>query len=109
LHKGVFKDNSAKTIYVFHTPPDNTNLDQVIHGFSKAHVGSMAVRKFIEQSQPYITLHGHIHETVIVSGSFKDQIGKSICLAPGNYSKGSDIAVIVLNLYDPQSAKRLIL
>ncbi len=27
------------------------------------HVGSMAVRRFIESRQPMLTLHGHIHES----------------------------------------------
>lgn len=31
------------------------------------HVGSVALRKYIEEQQPFITLHGHIHETVDIS------------------------------------------
>ena len=62
----LFTANPRKTIYVMHTPPYETNLDLVRW---KWHIGSMAVKMFIEERQPYLTLHGHIHETVAVSGS----------------------------------------
>jgi len=41
---------------------NNTALD--ITG-NDMHVGSFAVRQFIEKYQPHLTLHGHIHETVV--------------------------------------------
>lgn len=105
LAKELFVRNPKKTIYVTHSPPNKTFLDQIYGG----HVGSFAVREFIEKSQPYLTLHGHIHETVEVSGSFKDRIGKTLCLASGNHDVGSNLAVLVFDLYDPKKVKRLII
>lgn len=65
--KGIlFTTKPKKTVYVMHTPPYETNLDLVGKNW---HIGSMAVKMFIEERQPYLTLHGHIHETVAVSGS----------------------------------------
>ena len=103
LENEIFTKNAGKTVYVIHTPPNNTNLDQTIR---KDNVGSIAVRLFIEKYQPYLTLHGHIHETVDVSGKFKDTIGNTLCMASGNHNVGEDLAVIVLDLDKPGEAKR---
>jgi len=46
-------------IFVPHAPPRDTRLD-VVH--SGAHVGSTAVREFIEERRPDVTVCGHIHE-----------------------------------------------
>jgi len=91
---------------VIHTPPDNTNLDQIQGG---EHVGSMAVRLFIEQHHPYVTLHGHIHETVDVSGEFKERIGDTISLSSGNHNVGSKVAVLLLDTDHPANVRRLFL
>ncbi|MBU1204589.1 MAG: metallophosphoesterase [Nanoarchaeota archaeon] len=106
LSDKMFQKNPNKTVYVIHTPPNQTNLDQVL---TKNHVGSIAVRLFIEDYQPYLTLHGHIHETVDVSGDFKDNIGKTLCLTSGNHDSGTKLAVLVFDLYNPKHADRIIL
>jgi Icc-related predicted phosphoesterase len=69
-----------KTIYVMHSPPFQTNLDRLFDG---RWIGSRAIRAFIERRQPYLTLHGHIHESSEISGTYLDQIGKTICINPG--------------------------
>lgn len=71
----------AQTVYVFHAPPVQTRLDQII---GRAHVGSAAIRRFIEKHQPPLTLHGHIHESPLVSGSMSDTIGRTLLLNPGD-------------------------
>ena len=71
----------AGTIYVFHSPPYHTNLDVT---YRNAHVGSKTIRSFIEDEQPPLTLHGHIHESPEVSGSWKDTVGKTLCVNPGS-------------------------
>jgi len=106
LSNKMFQQNPNRTVYVIHTPPNQTNLDQIL---TKNHVGSIAVRLFIEDYQPYSTLHGHIHETVDVSGNFKDNIGKTLCLTSGNHDAGTKLAVLVFDLYNPKHADRIIL
>ncbi len=96
----------AKTIYAIHTPPYNTNLDMV---YAAVHVGSLAVRRFIEQQRPYLTLHGHIHETIEVSNHFRDKINGVICLGVGNNAHEKGLAVITFDLYDLNSIKREVL
>jgi Icc-related predicted phosphoesterase len=46
-------------IFVPHAPPHGTRLDVIHNG---AHVGSTAVREFIETHTPNVTVCGHIHE-----------------------------------------------
>jgi Icc-related predicted phosphoesterase len=69
-----------KSIYVMHSPPHGTRLDVVHSGTS---VGSRAMRTFIEARQPLLTLHGHIHESPVLSGSFLDRIGETLAANPG--------------------------
>ena len=73
--------NPKKTIYVIHAPPFNTNLDIITTGI---HVGSKSLRNFIEKEQPPLTLHGHIHESPKMSGSWKDRIDNTICINVGS-------------------------
>ncbi|MBI4016125.1 MAG: metallophosphoesterase [Candidatus Aenigmarchaeota archaeon] len=105
LSQKLFTENPDKTIYVMHSPPDNTKLDQIM---TKAHVGSFAIRFFIEENQPYLTLHGHIHETVNISGDFRHQIGKTLCMSSGNHNVGEHLAVVVFDAYKPKEAKRIV-
>jgi Icc-related predicted phosphoesterase len=69
-----------RTIFVSHTPPYNTPLDITVEG---KHVGSRAVRSFVEKNQPLLALHGHIHEAFHVSGVYVTEIGKTACFNPG--------------------------
>ena len=77
-----------KTIYAMHSPPYGTRLDLTREGY---HVGSRAIKTFIETNQPLLTLHGHIHESPEVSGSFVDKIGETFSANPGQFtSRGRD-------------------
>jgi Icc-related predicted phosphoesterase len=68
-------------ILVCHQPPYNTRND-LAQG--KIHVGSAAVRRFIEQQQPLICFTGHIHE-----GIGMDTIGRTKIVNPGPLSEGN--------------------
>ena len=46
-------------VVLSHTPPRGTLLDRTRRG---EHVGSVAVRQFLDQVQPALVLCGHIHE-----------------------------------------------
>lgn len=106
LEKVLFTAEPEKTVYVMHTPPFGTSLDLV--GW-KGHIGSMAVRQFIEEQQPYLTLHGHIHETFSVSGKFKNSIGRALSMSSGNCNTKNELALLVFDLYNPRKAKRLVI
>jgi len=70
-----------RTVVVSHAPPFGTVCDL---NREHRHVGSRGLRAFIEDRQPYLTLHGHIHETVDLSGDFGERIGGTHCAAVGN-------------------------
>ncbi|MCS7113829.1 MAG: metallophosphoesterase [Nitrososphaerota archaeon] len=88
--------NVESAIFNFHAPPYQSKIDEaplldenlnpVIQGGNvvMVPVGSKAVRKMIEKHQPFLGLHGHIHES---SGSLK--IGRTYCVNPGSeYAEG---------------------
>jgi hypothetical protein len=70
-----------KLILVIHSPPWNTGLDVLFDG---THVGSRAVRSFIEKYRPLLVLHGHIHESPEVSGIWIEHLGPTVCINPGH-------------------------
>jgi Icc-related predicted phosphoesterase len=72
--------NYKKAIYIMHSPPFGTKLD-LIQGAKPA--GSCSIKVFIEEHQPLLTLHGHIHEAPALSGTFFDRIGETISINPG--------------------------
>jgi Icc-related predicted phosphoesterase len=68
------------TVAVIHPPPFNTKCDVLFDG---RHIGSKAVRTWIEKNQPLLTLHGHIHESPKLSRSFGDRIGATTVINAG--------------------------
>lgn len=69
-----------RLILVSHTPPFNTDCDRISSG---THVGSRAVREFIEEHQPDICLCGHIHES-----RNTDMVGRTTVINTGAFSNG---------------------
>jgi Icc-related predicted phosphoesterase len=72
----------AETVFVLHSPPHGTRCDVMSDG---QHVGSRAIRSFVERLQPPLVLSGHIHESPRVSGAWRDAIGRSIVVNPGQF------------------------
>ena len=97
----TFPGNAENVICVMHAPPYDTLLDRL---YNATAMGSRAVRKFIEEAQPAITLHGHIHESPTVSGAYCQKIGKTISVNPGQ-SGGLLSAVILDTNYPSQTLK----
>jgi len=106
--------NVNNDIILFHGPPYKTKLDRaaldgksVDHVPLDVHVGSVAIRKFIEIKQPKLTLHGHIHESARLTGSWKDQIEKTICFSAAH--DGKELALIEFDTDNLSTAKRILL
>ena len=73
------EDSLDHAVFLFHTPPYDTPLDRAAldgktyeHVALDLHVGSIAVRRFIEERQPLLTLHGHVHESARLNGCLED-------------------------------------
>ena len=67
-------------VLVVHAPPYNTRLDMARSGL---HVGSKAIRRYIEERKPVLCLCGHIHESPGI-----DQIGPTKIVNPGPMMRG---------------------
>lgn len=68
------------SIYVMHSPPYDTFLDRLYNSQPR---GSRSIKEFIEYHQPTLTLHGHIHESPVVTKQFWQKIGTTISVNPG--------------------------
>ncbi|CAL6074766.1 Calcineurin-like_phosphoesterase [Hexamita inflata] len=64
---------TGRTLIFSHAPPYNTNADMCSRK-QNAHSGSLDIRKYIEDYQPEAIFSGHIHESVLMSGSHIDNI-----------------------------------
>jgi hypothetical protein len=72
-------------ILMSHNPPVDTKTDRIVSG---AHVGSRAVREFIEKVQPDVCITGHIHES---RGT--DRIGRTVIVNPGDFASGGYVVL----------------
>lgn len=104
----------SRAICLFHSPPSETNLDRaaldgksVDHVPLDLHVGSIAIRRFIEKHQPLLTLHGHIHESTRITGSWRDRIGDTHMFNAAH--DGPELAVVRFDTDDLEGATRELL
>lgn len=90
-------------VCVLHPPPRGTLLDQApeidenfivqLEGGEPrmVGVGSQAVRDFIEEHQPLLGLHGHVHESKAV-----ETLGRTVVINPGSeYREGTLMGALV--------------
>ncbi len=81
LEKAFNEVKKAKMkIQVTHAPPNGTKVDRIPSG---AHVGSNAVRSFIERNAPNVAVSSHIHESRGV-----DELGATKLINPGRLPEG---------------------
>jgi Icc-related predicted phosphoesterase len=79
----------------------------VDHAPLDVHVGSIAIRRFIEARQPLLTLHGHDHESARLTGAWKERIGRTVCLSAAH--DGPELALVRFDLARPADATRELL
>ena len=102
------------TIFLFHSPPYKTNLDRAAldnqffdHVPLDVHIGSIAIKEFIETNQPYLSLHGHVHESTRITGKWKDEIENTISFNAANDDKL--LSLIIFDLKNLLNAERQVL
>lgn len=71
---------APREVVLSHPPPRGTRVDATAAG---AHVGSVAVRSFIDDVQPALVVCGHIHEACGI-----DRVGKTVVVNCGYGGKG---------------------
>jgi len=101
------KDDLSKAVFLFHTPPYKTNLDRaaldgkmVDHVPLDVYVGSIAVQRFLETNNPLISLHGHVHESARITGSWEDRIGSTYLFSAAH--DGQELALVRFDLAAPE-------
>lgn len=103
-----------RAVFLFHAPPYRTLLDRadldgktIDHAPLDVHVGSIAVRRFIERRQPRLTLHGHVHESARLTGEWRDRLGRTHMFSAAH--DGPELALVRFDLDDPARASRELL
>jgi Icc-related predicted phosphoesterase len=111
LEQLVGSEDLSKAIFLFHSPPYKTNLDRaaldgrsIDHVPLDVHVGSIAIQRFIEERQPLITLHGHVHESARLTGTWRDRIGRTHLF--GAAHDGPELALVRFDPDRPEKASR---
>lgn len=93
----------GRAVYILHGPPAGLGLDVCRGGMP---VGSRAVLRFLERVQPLLALHGHIHESPEESGAWKNTVGRTVCIQPGQ-ARGTLTAVV--GALDGMTFERLVI
>lgn len=114
LSKLVGQNTLESSVFLIHTPPYDTPLDRAALDGKyyenvplDVHVGSIAVRRFIEERQPLVTMHGHIHEAARLSGEWKVRLGRTVCLNAAH--DGPELALVRFDPSCPEEATRELL
>ena len=104
-------DDLSRALFLFHTPPYGTSLDRaalddrsVEHVPLDVHVGSIAVRRFIEARQPCVTMHGHVHESARLTGAWQERFGRTVALSAAH--DGPELALVRFDPERPEAARR---
>lgn len=104
----------SRAVCLFHAPPYDSHLDRaaldgkaVDHAPLDVHVGSIAVRRFLETRQPAVSLHGHVHESARLTGDFRWRLGRTVCLSAAH--DGPELALVSFDPDDPGAATRELL
>ena len=114
LERLTSDDDLERAVFLFHSPPYESNLDRaaldgkmVDYVPLDVHVGSIAIRRFIQKRQPLLTLHGHVHESACLTGAWQEQIGRTRCL--GAAQAGPEMALVSFDIDRPDDARRELL
>jgi uncharacterized protein len=107
-------EDLSRAIFLFHSPPYQTKLDRaaldgkmVDHVPLDLHVGSIAIKRFIAAKQPWLTLHGHVHESARLTGNWRDQIGKTHLF--GAAHDGPELALARFDVERLEEAARVLI
>jgi len=114
IQKMILNDNLSNALFLFHSPPYQTSLDRaaldgkfVDYVPLDIHVGSIAIKRFIEEKSPLITLHGHIHESTSLTGKWMEKLGDTYMFNGATHTP--ELALIAIDTENPDLAKRILI
>lgn len=105
------KNDLSNAIFLFHSPPYKTKLDraaldgQMIE-FTPidVHVGSIAIQRFIKSRKPLLTLHGHVHESTSITGSWFEKNEKTLSINGAH--NGNELSLVKIDLNNLNNCSR---
>lgn len=109
----VGQDELRHAILLLHSPPygvldraalDGTRVESVP---VDVHIGSIAITRCIESRQPLVTLHGHVHESARLEGTWRARIGRTQLFSAAH--DGPELALVRFDPGDPDQATRELL
>lgn len=111
LEKLAGDQDLSQAIFLFHAPPYETDLDRaaldgmtVEHVPLDPHVGSIAIKQFILDRQPLLTLHGHVHESTRLTGAWQGKLGRTTILSAAH--DGPELALVRFSLDNLEGSSR---
>lgn len=97
------EEDHSRTIFLSHCPPYKCNLDRadldgkfIEYVPLDVHIGSIAIQRFIAEKQPLLTLHGHVHESRTLTGSWMEKFGFTT-----SYSAANETPALALIRFNP--------
>ncbi|MGA2296560.1 MAG: hypothetical protein ABSG15_03330 [FCB group bacterium] len=107
-------EDLLKSIFLFHSPPYDTHLDRAAldgktfdHVPLDVYIGSIAIKNFILERQPYITFHGHVHESTRLTGHWFQKINNTFSFQAAH--DGKELSMVSFNLEKPENAVRILI
>jgi uncharacterized protein len=96
-----------QAVFMIHVPPYDSGLDTApildenlrptvsAGDILRGPVGSTAVRRLIEERQPLLGVHGHVHEA---GGEYR--LGKTVCVNPGSEANNGILRGFLVDVSD---------
>ncbi|HKK71718.1 MAG TPA: metallophosphoesterase [Candidatus Krumholzibacteria bacterium] len=101
----------SRALCLFHCPPHRTLIDRadldgktIDHAPVDVHIGSIAVRRFLERHRPWMGLHGHVHEAARLTGHWSDRVGDTPIVSAAH--DGPELALVRFEPEAPEAATR---
>jgi uncharacterized protein len=101
--------DARRAVFMIHVPPYDSGLDTApildenlrptvsAGDVLRGPVGSMAVRRLIEERQPLLGVHGHVHEA---TGEYR--LGATVCVNPGSEANNGILRGYLVDVSDGQ-------
>ncbi len=101
-------ENPQQTVYVMHMPPAGLRLGQLL--YQDLDIGSVDIYRFLEERQPLLSLHGHIHESPDTQkGKWINQICGTACIQTGQTELGgNDMVYAEIDLQSREYSRKVI-
>jgi Icc-related predicted phosphoesterase len=107
-------EDISNAVFLFHSPPYKTYLDRaaldgkmIDYVPMDVNVGSIAISRFINEKQPLITMHGHIHESTRLTGHWSQRFNKTVSFNAAH--DGPELSIIRFDIENPINASRILI